>query len=106
MFNQCIYNVVFTSGISVQHLCNQPFLFLQSGKHCLCRYMLPSCVSEGQFSHNLEFPETSVTQGLKVIGLADAVEGRINVTVNNGKVSGFLISYVCSGKPNCCPHTF
>ncbi|TQD83379.1 hypothetical protein C1H46_031089 [Malus baccata] len=62
-------------------------LLLYSGKHCLCRYMLPSCLGEGRFSHNLEFPETtSVTQGLKVIGLADAVEGRINVTVNNGKM--------------------
>ncbi|KAM1253481.1 hypothetical protein ACFX2J_041359 [Malus domestica] len=62
-------------------------LLLYSGKHCLCRYMLPSCLGEGRFSHNLEFPETtSVTQGLKAIGLVDAVEGRINVTVNNGKM--------------------
>lgn len=49
--------------------------------------MLPCCLSKGRFSHKLEFPETtSVSQGLKIIGLADAVEGRINVTVNNGQV--------------------
>ncbi|CAB4301392.1 unnamed protein product [Prunus armeniaca] len=62
-------------------------LLLYSGKHCLCRYMLPCCLSKGRFSHKLEFPETtSVSQGLKIIGLADAVEGRINVTVNNGQM--------------------
>lgn len=62
-------------------------LLLYSGKHCLCRYILPCCLSKGRFSHKLEFPETSsVSQGLKIIGLADAVEGRINVTVNNGQM--------------------
>lgn len=74
-------------------LSNQPFvclfiyLFFQSGKQCLCRYMLPSCLSKGRFS---EFPEKSVSQGMKIVGLADAVEGRINVTVNNGQVIGLV----------------
>lgn len=48
--------------------------------------MLPSSLSKGRFSHSVEFPETSVSQGMKIVGLADAVEGRINVTVNNGQV--------------------
>ena len=60
---------------------------LQSGKQCLCRYMLPSCLSKSQTSLNLDFPDTSsVSHDLKIIGLADAVEGRINVIVNNGQV--------------------
>lgn len=58
-------------------------LLLYSGKQCLCRYMLPSCLSKGRLS---EFPEKSVSQGMKIVGLADAVEGRINVTVNNGQI--------------------
>lgn len=71
------------------------FFFFQSGKQCLCRYMLPSCFSKGRFSHSMEFPETSVSQGMKIVGLADAVEGRINVTVNKGQVIrlvGLLLS--------------
>ncbi|GLT54489.1 hypothetical protein SLA2020_276820 [Shorea laevis] len=62
-------------------------LLLYSGKQCLCRYMLPSCLSKSLVSHNLDFPETSsVWHDLKIIGLADAVEGRINVIANNGQM--------------------
>ncbi|KAM4104226.1 hypothetical protein ACJW30_06G141300 [Castanea mollissima] len=62
-------------------------LLLYSGKQCLCRYMLPSCLSKSQPSLNLDFPDTSsVSHDLKIIGLADAVEGRINVIVNNGQM--------------------
>nr|POE46089.1 anaphase-promoting complex subunit 1 [Quercus suber] len=62
-------------------------LLLYSGKQCLCRYMLPSCLSKNQASLNLDFPDTSsVSHDLKIIGLADAVEGRINVIVNNGQM--------------------
>ncbi|XP_004308940.1 PREDICTED: anaphase-promoting complex subunit 1-like [Fragaria vesca subsp. vesca] len=61
-------------------------ILLYSGKQCLCRYMLPSSLSKDRFSHSMEFPETSVSQGLKIVGLTDAVEGRINVTVNNGQI--------------------
>lgn len=64
--------------------------------------MLPSCLSKGRFSHNLEFPETSVSQSLKIIGLGDSVEGRINVTVNNGQVTWLvcllflsLLDFIC-----------
>lgn len=64
---------------------------LQSGKQCLCRYMLPSCLRKSQPSLNLDFPDTSsVSHDLKIIGLADAVEGRINVIVNNGQVCLFI----------------
>lgn len=56
--------------------------------------MLPSSLSKGRFSHSMEFPETSVSQGLKIVRLADAVEGRINVTVNNGQVLDLLFIIV------------
>ncbi len=62
-------------------------LQLQSGKQILCRYLLPSGLSTSQASLNFDFPDTSsVSLDLKIIGLADAVEGRINVIVNNGQV--------------------
>ena len=53
--------------------------------------MLPSGLSKSRASHNLDFPETSsVWHDLKIIGLADAVEGRINVIANNGQVCLFI----------------
>ncbi|KAG6735069.1 hypothetical protein I3842_01G302100 [Carya illinoinensis] len=62
-------------------------LLLYSGKQCLCRYVLPSCLSKTRVSHNLDFPETSfASHDLKIVGLVDAVEGRINVIVNNGQM--------------------
>ncbi|OMO50083.1 Anaphase-promoting complex subunit 1 [Corchorus capsularis] len=65
-------------------LAPENILFLYSGKQCLCRYLLPPCLSKGHFSHNLGFSEAaSVSHDLKIVGLADAVEARINVKVNN-----------------------
>lgn len=62
-------------------------LLLYSGKQCLCRYMLPSSLRKGNLSRSLEFSEAaSVSHDLKIIGLADAVEGRINVIVNTGQI--------------------
>uniref|UniRef100_A0A2N9GLI6 Uncharacterized protein n=1 Tax=Fagus sylvatica TaxID=28930 RepID=A0A2N9GLI6_FAGSY len=62
-------------------------LLLYSGKQILCRYLLPSGLSTSQASLNFDFPDTSsVSFDLKIIGLADAVEGRINVIVNNGQM--------------------
>ncbi|KAI9156178.1 hypothetical protein LWI28_001768 [Acer negundo] len=62
-------------------------LLLYSGEKCLCRFLLPSSMLKGHLSHGLEFSETaSVSHDLKIIGLADAVEGRINVIVNNGQM--------------------
>ncbi|KAK3042882.1 hypothetical protein RJ639_001155 [Escallonia herrerae] len=51
---------------------------LVSGKQCLCRYMLPP------FLKSLEI--APALQDLKIVGLADAVEGRINVIANNGEI--------------------
>ncbi|KAJ0045529.1 hypothetical protein Pint_06537 [Pistacia integerrima] len=62
-------------------------LLLYSGKKCLCRYLLPSSLHKVHLSHGLEFSEAaSVSHDLKIIGLADAVEGRINVIVSNGQM--------------------
>lgn len=62
-------------------------LLLYSGKQCLCRYILPSCLSRRPVSPNLDIPESSsVRHDLKIIGLADAVEGRVNVIANNGQM--------------------
>ncbi|KAK4776978.1 hypothetical protein SAY86_005666 [Trapa natans] len=62
-------------------------LLLYSGKQCLCRYLLPSSLGESQLLHNPKFPENmSFASDVKIIGLADSIEGRINVIVNNGKI--------------------
>lgn len=59
-------------------------LLLYSGKQCLCRYVLPSCLNKDKILHDLELPETSsLSNDLKITGLVDAVEGRVNVIVNN-----------------------
>lgn len=49
-------------------------LKLQSGKQCLCRFKLSS-LGKDQILHDP-----------KIVGLADAVEERINVIVNSGRV--------------------
>ncbi|KAK4273718.1 hypothetical protein QN277_017057 [Acacia crassicarpa] len=68
-------------------LAPENILHLYSGKQCLCRYMLPSCLSKGKLSQDLEFPETaSLSHDIKITGLADAVGGRVNVIVNNLKM--------------------
>ncbi|XP_021295540.1 anaphase-promoting complex subunit 1 [Herrania umbratica] len=65
-------------------LAPENILLLYSGKLCLCRYLLPSCLGRGNLSHNLGFSEAaSVPHDLKIVGLADAVEAHINVKVNN-----------------------
>ncbi|XAR71918.1 hypothetical protein NMG60_11018372 [Bertholletia excelsa] len=62
-------------------------LFLYSGKQCLCRYILPSCLSKGQVPNNMIPSEAaSAFHDLKIVGLADAVDGRVNVIVHNGQV--------------------
>eukprot|EP00257_Ricinus_communis_P020956 XP_015580327.1 anaphase-promoting complex subunit 1 [Ricinus communis] len=47
-------------------------LLLYSGKQCLCKYFMPSSLGK---SHDL-----------KILGLADAVEGRVNLITNNGQM--------------------
>ncbi|MED6170431.1 hypothetical protein PIB30_030855 [Stylosanthes scabra] len=58
-------------------------LLLYSGRQCLCRYVLPSCLNKGQHLYDLKFPEASFPNESKITGLSDAVEGRINVIINN-----------------------
>lgn len=49
--------------------------------------MLPSSLGKGQVPDNLVPSETvPILHDLKIVGLADAVDGRINVIVNNGQV--------------------
>lgn len=60
---------------------------MQSGKQCLCRYALPTELGKGFFSNYDLHSEISDTfSDLKITSIADAVEGRINVTCSNGLV--------------------
>ncbi|XP_010067541.2 anaphase-promoting complex subunit 1 isoform X5 [Eucalyptus grandis] len=62
-------------------------LLLYSGKLCLCRYLLPSCLSRCRHLHNMEFSgNVAVSHDVKIIGLADAVEGRVNIVISNGQM--------------------
>ncbi|WCJ19904.1 Anaphase-promoting complex subunit 1 [Euphorbia peplus] len=61
-------------------------LLLYSGKQCLCKYFVPSTLGKG-YVHNTEFSEAvSFPHDMNILGLADAVEGRINLITNNGKM--------------------
>ncbi|KAL8463255.1 hypothetical protein ACS0TY_034046 [Phlomoides rotata] len=60
-------------------------LLLYSGKLCLCKYVLPSCLGKEQLSRRMELSGTNITCDLKIINLADAVEGRFNLVLNNGR---------------------
>ncbi|KAK3042105.1 hypothetical protein RJ639_001807 [Escallonia herrerae] len=53
-------------------------LLLYSGKQCLCRYMLPPFLKPLEIAPAL--------QDLKIVGLVDAVAGRVNVIANNGEI--------------------
>ncbi|XP_050212163.1 anaphase-promoting complex subunit 1 isoform X2 [Mercurialis annua] len=53
-------------------------ILLYSGKQCLCKYMMPSSLVKGQ--------TVSVHHDLKILGLADAVKGRVNLIMNNGQM--------------------
>lgn len=49
--------------------------------------MLPSCLNKDKILHDLELSEESpLPNDLKITGLADAVEGRVNVIVNHRQV--------------------
>ncbi|KAJ8769461.1 hypothetical protein K2173_002951 [Erythroxylum novogranatense] len=68
-------------------LASESILLLYSGKRCLCKYLLPSYLGRDHLSHNSEVQETtSIPYDSKILGLADAVEGRINLIMNNGKM--------------------
>ncbi|KAJ3688112.1 hypothetical protein LUZ61_017276 [Rhynchospora tenuis] len=57
-------------------------LFLYSGKQCLCRYTLPAGLGKDFATHGLQ-PSRG---DLKIVGVKDSVEGRINLACNNGQV--------------------
>ncbi|KAL3728507.1 hypothetical protein ACJRO7_033142 [Eucalyptus globulus] len=62
-------------------------LLLYSGKLCLCRYLLPSCLSRCRHLHNMEFSgNVAVSHDVKIVGLADGVEGRVNIVISNGQM--------------------
>ncbi|CAI0443752.1 unnamed protein product [Linum tenue] len=67
-------------------------LFLYSGRQCLCKYLLPSCLGMDHLSSPPELSSsTAIHQDSKVLGLADAVEGRFNLVVNNGQMFRCLL---------------
>ncbi|XP_038722804.1 anaphase-promoting complex subunit 1 [Tripterygium wilfordii] len=60
---------------------------LYSGNQCLCRFLLPSHLGQGDLSPNPKFPDSaSIPHDLKMVGLADAVEGRVNIVLNSGQM--------------------
>ncbi|RDY02269.1 Anaphase-promoting complex subunit 1, partial [Mucuna pruriens] len=62
-------------------------LLLYSGKQCLCKYELPSSLNKDKIFHDLEVSEKSpLPNDIKVTGLSDAVEGRVNVIVNTRQI--------------------
>ncbi|KAH7677904.1 Anaphase-promoting complex subunit 1 protein [Dioscorea alata] len=62
-------------------------LFLYSGKECLCKYLLPATVGNYVLSPNKQCHERDdQLYNLKIVGLGDAVEGRININLSNGQV--------------------
>ncbi|EXB88404.1 Anaphase-promoting complex subunit 1 [Morus notabilis] len=65
---------------------NLPCLAKAKTSSTRLQYVLPSSLSKDRLSHNLDFRETSVSHELKVVGVADAIEGRINIIVNSGQM--------------------
>ncbi|KAG9140780.1 hypothetical protein Leryth_006968 [Lithospermum erythrorhizon] len=61
-------------------------LILYSGKQCLCRYILPPFLNDQPLQRKKSTESSSKINDLKIVGLADAVEGRINVTLNNAMI--------------------
>ncbi|KAG9443865.1 hypothetical protein H6P81_015205 [Aristolochia fimbriata] len=57
-------------------------LLLYTGKKCLCKYQLPSYLGKGLASKEM----ATSSSGLKIISIADAVDGRINVMISSGQI--------------------
>uniref|UniRef100_A0A7N0U9Q1 Anaphase-promoting complex subunit 1 n=1 Tax=Kalanchoe fedtschenkoi TaxID=63787 RepID=A0A7N0U9Q1_KALFE len=60
-------------------------LLLYSGKQCLCRYLLPFSLSKDQHISGLQ-PSASSCSELRINGLIDPVEGRINIITSSGQI--------------------
>ncbi|XP_026414673.1 anaphase-promoting complex subunit 1-like [Papaver somniferum] len=68
-------------------LAPENIVLLYSGKQCLCMYSLPSGLGKGMHSsHPSSSASSSFRNELKITGLAEAVEGRVNVILSNGQV--------------------
>ncbi|EYU26801.1 hypothetical protein ABFS82_06G140000 [Erythranthe guttata] len=66
-------------------------LLLYAGKLCLCKYVMPSPLDKEKLLSTMKPSETNnIMRALEVVDLADAVEGRVNLVLNNGK------SYRCT----------
>ncbi|KAK9168101.1 hypothetical protein Syun_000241 [Stephania yunnanensis] len=72
-----------------------PSVKLQSGKQCLCQYQLPSTVARVPASFGMT-SDSAVANNLRITGIADAVNARINVIVNSGQI------FRCALRRNPC----
>ncbi|KAK4480701.1 hypothetical protein RD792_013783 [Penstemon davidsonii] len=62
-------------------------LNFQSGKLCLCKYVMPSCLGKEHLLSKTKLSGTdSIIHDLRIVNLTNAVEGRINLGLNNGKI--------------------
>ncbi|XP_068662507.1 anaphase-promoting complex subunit 1 isoform X2 [Aristolochia californica] len=62
-------------------------LLLYTGKKCLCKYQLPSYLGKGLAPKEMEQTDLATSShGLKLLDVADAVDGRINVMISNGQI--------------------
>ncbi|XP_047316183.1 anaphase-promoting complex subunit 1 [Impatiens glandulifera] len=78
-------------------------LLLYSGRQCLCKYLLPPCLDKIQLSENLVPSWTpSTLHDMKITGLLDAVDERINVKLSNGKVYRCALQQNLSSLANDC----
>lgn len=60
-------------------------LLLYSGKQCLCSYSLPTEFGKGISSnYELNSEVKNLYSSVKITSIADAVEGRVNLTCSNG----------------------
>ncbi|KAK4403403.1 Anaphase-promoting complex subunit [Sesamum angolense] len=61
-------------------------VLLHSGNLCLCKYILPFPLGKEQFLSGIKCSGTNNSiHDLKIVDLADAVEGRVNIVLNNGQ---------------------
>ncbi|KAL0402924.1 UNVERIFIED_CONTAM: Anaphase-promoting complex subunit, partial [Sesamum radiatum] len=57
-----------------------------SGNLCLCKYILPFPLGKEQFLSGIKRSGTNNSiHDVKIVDLADAVEGRVNIVLNNGQ---------------------
>ncbi|XP_073113376.1 anaphase-promoting complex subunit 1 isoform X2 [Elaeis guineensis] len=71
---------------------SENYLLLYSGRECLCRYLLPNGLGKGPLSHREKSSGIAdMCFDLKITGVEDAVEGRINVITNNGQIFRCLL---------------